>query len=1568
MEGIGAEIAKNEVQSLVNFVKGEVRYLCCFHNYAATFDKKKEELKAKLLDVNRIIEKARGVSRVTDEALQWTREAGSLIECDTRKEKCFNDKCLNCWQQYRKGKDMEEKTQQIDRLLKRCNFNIVAGAADFPSIKYQSSQDFMHFESRKSQFQDLKKALEDENCNMIGLHGTGGTGKTSMALQVAAELGGSKFDKVIFLVVSQLLDFKKIQHDLAKDLDLELKEGKEEEHAKKIWSKITNMKERLLIILDDVWEELDLIQKLGIPSSHQHMDCSVLITTRNPHVCSLMKCQKLIQVQILTDKDALDLFLAQASINGSSSGLRVVAEKIVEKCGGVPVAIVAIARALKNRPLFAWTDALKALESNDIKQGLTEAYKCLKLSYDYLKNEKAKEIFVISSLFPEDFQISIQILSKFAIGLGLFGEVDRYHSVRSKVGEAILEVIDSSLLLTDNEECMKMHDLVREVALWIREKDTQWIMDLKKPIKQNLRYLVWKNDGFPGKFDGKNLEILMIFLGGSKNLEVPDTFFIEMMRLKVLYLASDEQISVPTLIYSFRSLKDVRTLNLLNLKLGDISLLGNLHRLESLWLFDCSIIELPKEILNLNKLRLLEVDKCEIEKNNPFEVIGKCSQLEELSFVGNQFDIKEACVVFENLSPSTLHRYKISWWNLERIRGIEKYGFISRWFYPCDWRNLISEATFKQFVRTAELLILGGYKETRWKNLVPDIVPVEEGGMNDLIVLRLYSWPDMQCLIDSKNHETNVTTFSKLVELNLKEMDVEDLYRGSLPSGFLEQLETMRLTKCQKLRNISFDGKLSLCHLKVMELNACPKLTSIFQSFTAQSLTQLETLSIENCDSLEHIIAYKSSEGEIAGGDNEEKSYESLFPKLRTLQIKRCGRLRMILLVLFSGALASLEEITISDCEQLSYIFDKFQNGDHTMLPSLKKMELSQVPSFISIFREYHKSVSLSMQKPSPPILRTKTSAFSWAQMCCFGHKSSEETNVVVCKDRVPNDATQQGSSFASKTWFETSGIILRQLYFNVGHIKRLKLAQVSLNSVSLFTLSMASLILWEELTVEGCDGLKDVITMEEDDYNDQMMMSCHSVFPKLEKLEILECKDLQFLFPSSISIGLQNLKSLMVRNAPELKYVAGKYHYVGHPSNQNHNIELHFDLPNLVSLCLEDVPMLISIFPMNYNLAWPSLEDATLENRNVESFTDDLLVCLEGQPNKETIKESDASENVMPPTRATRCLSVQSLDNIKKMTLCNFSKSKTLFTLPMASMVMWENLTIRRCEQLKHIVADEGEVGALMNHRSIFPKLKELEVKNCDALEYLFPAYAFRSPTHLKSLDICNASELKYVFGTSHHENQNIQTYIDFPVLEWLNFESLPSLLSIYPKNYYLRGLSSLNYFLLGTPEFNITSLTDFTVHALGGQQDSTPAQAVQMLLQSLRFIVFRESKIEEIFNLTHMETEKKGEGREPLTSTLNWLKLETLSELKNICVGPKYMLSLNNISRLIIRGCNKLKVIFSNSILKSLPKLWRLKILSCKELTHIIGENADDDHLCHQPCFPDLFTSFGYKRIFQT
>ncbi|PPR82080.1 hypothetical protein GOBAR_AA38638 [Gossypium barbadense] len=174
---------------------------------------------------------------------------------------------------------------------------------------------------------------------------------------------------------------------------------------------------KILVIVDDLWEEFEL-KSIGIPFGDDHKGCKILLTTRHQQFCTKMNCQKEIQLGILSEDDAWVLFRDKA--------------EVAAQCKGLPLAIVVVAKALKGESLDldgwrAVNQRFKDSRHLDNEEVLGDVLKPLKLSYDYLKKSNNQMMendihmcFLLCSFFPEDDEISIELLIMCGIGVGLF--------------------------------------------------------------------------------------------------------------------------------------------------------------------------------------------------------------------------------------------------------------------------------------------------------------------------------------------------------------------------------------------------------------------------------------------------------------------------------------------------------------------------------------------------------------------------------------------------------------------------------------------------------------------------------------------------------------------------------------------------------------------------------------------------------------------------------------------------------------------------------------------------------------------------------------------------------------------------------------------------------------------------------------------------------------------------------------------------------------------------------------------------------------------------------------------
>lgn len=113
----------------------------------------------------------------------------------------------------------------------------------------------------------------------------------------------------------------------------------------------------------------------------------------------------MVQLGCLNDDEAWTLFENKAGLDDfSDDSIKILANQIVKKCSGLPIAIVPLVSALKGKSYHEWLAAYPRLEGRrlieieDVNE--RNAYKCLEASFVYLKYKETKTSFLFCSLFP----------------------------------------------------------------------------------------------------------------------------------------------------------------------------------------------------------------------------------------------------------------------------------------------------------------------------------------------------------------------------------------------------------------------------------------------------------------------------------------------------------------------------------------------------------------------------------------------------------------------------------------------------------------------------------------------------------------------------------------------------------------------------------------------------------------------------------------------------------------------------------------------------------------------------------------------------------------------------------------------------------------------------------------------------------------------------------------------------------------------------------------------------------------------------------------------------------------
>jgi Leucine-rich repeat (LRR) protein len=848
------------------------------------------------------------------------------------------------------------------------------------------------------------KALKDDKVNMIGLYGMGGVGKTTLVKEVgrkAKEL--HLFDEVLIATVSQNPNVTGIQDRMADSLDLKFDKNSKEGRANELWQRLQGKK--MLIVLDDVWKDIDF-QEIGIPFGDAHRGCKILLTARLEKICSSMDCQPKVFLGVLSENEAWALFKINAGLRDEDSDMNRVAKEVARECQGLPLALVTVGSALRDESAVKWKKVTKQLKSSqfpDMEQidDRKNAYACLKLSYDYLKSKETKSCFLLCCLFPEDYDIPIEDLTRYAVGYGLHQDAESIEDAREQVYEAIKDLKSCCMLLgTETEEHVKMHDLVRDVAIWIASSEEYGFM-----VKAGIGLKEWpmSNKSFEGctviSLMGNTLtelpeglvcpQLKVLLLGLDNGLKVPERFFEGMKAIEVLSLMGG-CLSLQSLELSM----NLQSLLLIECECKDLIRLRKLQRLKILVFRWCySIKELPGEMGELKELRLLDLTVCPKLRRIPVNLIGRLKKLEELLIGDRSFKGWDVvgCDSTEGMNASLTELSSLSHLAVLSLKIPEveciprdfvfprllKYDIVlgngsgnSKRGYPTSTRlylggisaTSLNAKTFEQLFPTVSQISFWRVEGLENIVLSSDQMTTHGHGSQKDFLQRLENvrvdecW-DIRTLFPAKWRQA----MKNLKSVEIYEFkSLEEVFElGEADEGINEEKELPLLSSLTKLKleilpelkciwkgptsHVSFQ---SLIKLKLYSLD---KLTFIFTPSLAQSLIHLETLRIEYCRGLKRLIREKDDEGEIIP--------ESLgFPKLKTLSISFCRKLEYGFPVSVSPSLQNLEEMEIFETGNLKQVFCSGEGDDIIVkskikdgiidFPQLRKLSLSKCSFF----------------------------------------------------------------------------------------------------------------------------------------------------------------------------------------------------------------------------------------------------------------------------------------------------------------------------------------------------------------------------------------------------------------------------------------------------------------------------------------------------------------------------------------------------------------------------------------------------------------------------------------------
>ncbi|VAH00328.1 unnamed protein product [Triticum turgidum subsp. durum] len=489
---------------------------------------------------------------------------------------------------------------------------------------------------------------QDAKPNVVAIFGIGGSGKTTLALEVYNKIQ-EQFDCRAFVSVSRTPDIKR----LLKHILFQVNE--EEYNNSEMWDLeqlILKLREHLkdkryLIVVDDIWSTSAWQHvKFALPIDNNKRS-RIIATTRSKNVatsCCADMDGHMYEAKLLTVDDSRSLFFGRIFPSGECcpQELREVADEILKKCGGLPLAIISIGSLLasKSRTVEVWSKIRKSVSSAVEKDcPLDQMKRILLLSYLDLPHH-LKACFLYLSVFPEGYYIDSRFLIWNWMAEGLIGGENRGDMER--LGESYLnELINRSMIQArkigadgTRVKICGVHDIVLDfiTSQAAEDKFVTVLMDGKYP-SWKIRWLSLHLNSseaadLPIK-DASHLRSLNIF--GPRGKQLPQN--CEALRvLNIEGVVKSKNCHIEH-IGSFYQLKYLRIIGY-QITSPDTTItelpeqIGNLQHLEVLDLRGYRILKLPATIVQLKKLVCLFLD--EIFTPLP-DGIGNLQCLEELS-------------------------------------------------------------------------------------------------------------------------------------------------------------------------------------------------------------------------------------------------------------------------------------------------------------------------------------------------------------------------------------------------------------------------------------------------------------------------------------------------------------------------------------------------------------------------------------------------------------------------------------------------------------------------------------------------------------------------------------------------------------------------------------------------------------------------------------------------------------------------------------------------------------------------------------------------------------------------
>ncbi|XP_062012606.1 disease resistance protein At4g27190-like isoform X2 [Rosa rugosa] len=1408
-----SKIADYTIEPVVRLLGRQAGYVIHCKTNLQNLQAKVDELKAARQAVeNKIAEAERKGEDIQPDVQLWLTKVGQitartdeLLNDEGQAQlKCFHGFCPNLTVRHQLSRKSTKLVQEVvEHHEKRGLISQVSCGILRKEVWSVTTGDYQAFQSRMSIVKEIMDSLKDSDIHRMGVCGIGGVGKTTLVKEVYKQASEDKelFDNVVILLdVKSNPDPEAIQKKIVEKLGMELLQTETiEGRASRLCAKIQGKK--ILIILDDVQEKIEL-EDMGVP---RLPTCKILLTCRTREVLSLdMQANKVFQLDLLGKEETWSLFTRMAGDVVEQNGrVRDVAIQIAQKCGGLPLLVVTVASALKEKKkLQAWKDALRRLKNFDKEESTKKAYLALEWSYDQLDDKELKPIFLLCGMIVMRNDICLQDMLKYGMGLGLFKNISTVEEAQDSMDTFIEKLKDSCLLLDgETEGWVRMHDLVCDVAKWIARRD-QYILSVE--YRGELKE--WPGKDFLKKctkifLPSSNIPTLPeiplecpkleLFHLNSKDdsVVIPSNFFNEMQKLKVLDLTN---MCMPSLPLSLQYLKTLQTLCLDLCTLGDITLLGQLSSLEILSLLKSDVEELPREIGQLTRLRLLD--------------LSECSQLEVIAPT-----VISSLVKLEDLRM----RNSFNKWEIEGEKGNASLS---------ELKHLLQLSALEIHIPNADFLPanLFSHKLERYNIVIGDAwvkrhfweKPMARTSLNTLKL---------------KLTNNNIMGLDEGLKWLLKRS--EDLSLDESVINIVQQMDTKDFENVKRLRlqnNIDFtyiiNRKVVFPNLVTLTVHGCDNLRFLFSFSMARSLVLLEDLKISSCEFLQEIVSSTRKCGEENMDDMFSKlnilELEALpnlarfgianyieFPALEELEIKDC-----VELVEFIGAKVATSSKDTRICTEIEQrVLEQEENLDVNSktvvqyilfdkkvgFPSLERLSIDGARELKAI---WHVQLARdSFRRLKQVDVQECNNLISLFPPSVMGRLNALETLKIWCCGSLEVIFELRGRSNVKEIQVDTSFPHDQLEHFDCQNLDSINIYKChSLKQI--FPASVArGLQNLTQLDVDKCDAIEEIVG-EEEEKEGLETIPPHFVFPKVTSVKLKNLPQLTSFYPKTHASQCPLLVQLKVVRCDKVGIFAAEFSFSQKKPEMNHLMSQSpfFSINEDSFLYLEDLElsdMEIWNGPTPENpLVFGKLKSITFRGSRAPFSKQASVIFLQRLQNLEEIEIDNCSWEAIFVNQGistgeekhddgvrsgglprVRILSLESMDEL--MHLGNDNSQSLLFP-------NLETLKVSLCTRLR----------SLESYAIFFRNLTTLTIFACDGLGYLTSYSVAKSLVQLTTLEVIRCDRIVVIVSSNGDDDADAAgNEIAFSRLQHLELTGLPSLQGFCSGNCTLKFPSSI-------------------------------------------------------------------------------------------------------------------------------------------------------------------------------